>query len=161
MQGYEQFEELLKVINEVRCGLVGFGERYSKYRNEFLGPCRGNGAFCEMRGVCGGGGGGGGKMENYETKKPKSTLLADNTQGLVTTKQTKPSPVASTALLSITHGGRGKTKKTRSLRGNKVMCVIVRASFRFEKGLNFSINPQTIDILPIFFDRSEARVIVS
>ena len=30
-------------------------------------------------------------------KKPKSTLLADNTQGLITTKQTKPRPVASAA----------------------------------------------------------------
>ena len=33
----------------------------------------------------------------YEEKKPKSALLADNTQGLITTKQTKPKPVASAA----------------------------------------------------------------
>ena len=40
--------------------------------------------------------GGGVKLENYKTQKnPKSTLLADNTQGLITTKQTKPRPVAS------------------------------------------------------------------
>ena len=33
-----------------------------------------------------------GKLES-----PKSTLLADNTQGLITTKQTKPGPVTSAA----------------------------------------------------------------
>ena len=33
----------------------------------------------------------------FETKKPKSTLLADNTQGLITAKQTKPRSVASVA----------------------------------------------------------------
>ena len=33
-------------------------------------------------------------LENYETKKPKSTLLANKTRGLITTKQTKPRPVA-------------------------------------------------------------------
>ena len=46
--------------------------------------------------------GGGGKLENFETKKPKSTLLADNTGGLRTTKQTKPRPVASVAPHPIT-----------------------------------------------------------
>ena len=35
-------------------------------------------------------------------KKPKSTLLADNTQGLITTKQTKPRPVAFEASNLIT-----------------------------------------------------------
>ena len=38
-------------------------------------------------------------------KKPKSTLLADNIRGLITTKQTKPRPVASAAPHSI----RGNT----------------------------------------------------
>ena len=37
-----------------------------------------------------------------QKKKPKSTLLADNTQGLITTKQTKPGPVASAAPYHIT-----------------------------------------------------------
>ena len=41
----------------------------------------------------------------YETKKPKSTLLADNTQGLITTTQTKPRPLASAALHPIGGGG--------------------------------------------------------
>ena len=33
----------------------------------------------------------------YETKSPKSTLLADNIRGLITTKQKMPRPVASAA----------------------------------------------------------------
>ena len=33
----------------------------------------------------------------YKTKKPKSTLMADKTQGLIPTKQTKPRLVASAA----------------------------------------------------------------
>ena len=35
------------------------------------------------------------KLEIYETKSPKSTLLANNTQALMTTKQKKPRPAAS------------------------------------------------------------------
>ena len=35
-------------------------------------------------------------------KKPKSTLMADNTRGLITTKQTKPRPVAFAAPHPIT-----------------------------------------------------------
>ena len=31
----------------------------------------------------------------YETKKPKSIPLANNTRGLITTKQTNPRPVSS------------------------------------------------------------------
>ena len=47
--------------------------------------------------------GGGGKIGKFfEIKQPKSTLLADNTQGLITTKQTKPRPVASAASHPIT-----------------------------------------------------------
>ena len=56
-------------------------------------------------------GGGGGKIEKFKKKKksPKSTLLADNTRGLVTTKQAKPRPVASAAPHPITptYGGGG------------------------------------------------------
>ena len=52
--------------------------------------------------------GGGVKLENlWNKKKPKSTLLADNKQGLITTKQTKPKPVASRAPHSITPAGDG------------------------------------------------------
>ena len=39
--------------------------------------------------------GGGKNGKNYETKKPKSTLLADNARGLIITKQTKLRTVAS------------------------------------------------------------------
>ena len=39
-----------------------------------------------------------------QKKSPKSTLLADNTLGLITTKQTKPKSVASAALHPITPG---------------------------------------------------------
>ena len=48
--------------------------------------------------------GGGGEVEKliYETKKPKSNLLASNTRALITTKQTKPRPVASAAPHHIT-----------------------------------------------------------
>ena len=43
-------------------------------------------------------GGGGDKIEMFmKQKKPKSTLLADNTRELITTKQTKYRPVASAA----------------------------------------------------------------
>ena len=46
--------------------------------------------------------GGGSKIEKfYETKKPKSTLLTDNTRELITTKQTKPKLVSSAALNPI------------------------------------------------------------
>ena len=44
----------------------------------------------------GGGGRGDGKIDEIK-KKPKSTLLAENTRGLITTKQTKLRPVASAA----------------------------------------------------------------
>ena len=40
-------------------------------------------------------------------KPPKSTLLADNTGGLRTTKQTQLRPVASAAPHPITQGGGG------------------------------------------------------
>ena len=48
-------------------------------------------------------GGGGGKLENLK-KKPKNTLLTDNTRGLLTltTKQAKPRPAASAAPHPIT-----------------------------------------------------------
>ena len=47
-------------------------------------------------------GGGESKIDKFMKKKPKSTLLADNTQGLITTKQTKPRPVASATPHPIT-----------------------------------------------------------
>ena len=64
--------------------------------------------------------GGGGKIWKFvKQKKTKSTLLASNTQGLMTTKQTKPRPVASAALHPITTvyvticiGGGGGWSKT-------------------------------------------------
>ena len=53
---------------------------------------------------------GGSKIGKFmKQKKPKSTLLADNTQGLITTKQTTPRPVASAAPRPI--GGGGETKE--------------------------------------------------
>ena len=42
-------------------------------------------------------GGGVNKNNMKQKKKPKSTLFADKTQGLITTKQTKPRQVASAA----------------------------------------------------------------
>ena len=68
----------------------------------------------------------------YVTKKPKSTLLADNTQRLITTKQTK-------AMIC------------------KIEWVWRGASFRFEKRPNFSINPRKLPIFyPSFSNPSEA-----
>ena len=47
--------------------------------------------------------GGGGKMGKFmKQKSPKSSVLADNTQGFITMKQTKPRPVASAASYPIT-----------------------------------------------------------
>ena len=43
-----------------------------------------------------------------QQKSPKSTLLADNTRELITTKQRKPWPVALAAPHPITWGGGGK-----------------------------------------------------
>ena len=65
------------------------------------------------------------KLENFwNKKKPKSTLLADNTQGLKTTKQ-KPRTIASAAPHPITPAGVGggvtlnyKTKKAPAEREN-------------------------------------------
>ena len=48
--------------------------------------------------------GGGGGIGKGNKKCPKSTLFADNTWGLLTTKQTKPRPVASAASNHITPG---------------------------------------------------------
>ena len=54
-------------------------------------------------------GGGGSKIEKFIKKIiQKSTLVADNTQGLITTKQTKPSRFCSTA--SHHSSGQSKTK---------------------------------------------------
>ena len=57
-------------------------------------------------------GGGGSKLENFmKQKSPKSTLLGDNTQRSITTKQTKPRPVASVAPHPIKGGGGVKLEK--------------------------------------------------
>ena len=55
----------------------------------------------------------------YETKKkPKSTLLADNTRWLITTKQTKPRQVASSAPHPITR----ETKEIFKSGIAKILC---------------------------------------
>ena len=48
-----------------------------------------------------GGGGKIGKSMKQKEAKKNTTLLADNTWGLITTKQTKPRPVASVALMFV------------------------------------------------------------
>ena len=51
--------------------------------------------------------GGGGKIGKYmkqKKNKPKSTLFTDNTQGLITTKQTKLKPVASADQIEYRRG---------------------------------------------------------
>ena len=50
-------------------------------------------------------GGGGGKIGTLRNTKPKSTLLSDNTEGLITTKQTRLRPVASAAPITSVRGG--------------------------------------------------------
>ena len=50
------------------------------------------------------------QTKNKKTKKPKSTLLADNTQGLITTKHTKPRSVASVAREKIRIFMKPKTR---------------------------------------------------
>ena len=55
--------------------------------------------------------GGGGKIWTFmKQKSTKSTLLVDNTQGLIPTKQTKPRPVASAA-----RGGGGMNGEWRGV----------------------------------------------
>ena len=58
----------------------------------------------------------------HETKKPKSTLLADNTRGLRTTKQTKPKLVASAASNPI--GWKWKIMKKK--KGGDYACVQIK-----------------------------------
>ena len=68
-------------------------------------------------------GGGGVKLENlWNKKRPKQTLLADNTWGLITKKQTKPRPVASAAPHPITPTNKAQASRfcsTTSHHSNK------------------------------------------
>ena len=93
------------------------------------------------RGCClfGNAGVGGNIGKLMKQNKPKSTLLADNTRGLIT-KQTKPRPVASAAPHPITPavGGGG---------GNWKFSGGGRASLRFKKRLHFSKIPRKLSII--------------
>ena len=69
-------------------------------------------------------GGGEVKFENLWNKKsPKSTLLADNTEGLITTKQTKPRPVASELenVWSMLLKNESKNNKNSKIEKKKVL----------------------------------------
>ena len=55
------------------------------------------------------------KIEKFmKQKSPKSTLLADNTRGLITTKQTKTRPVASAIRISSLSSVQNKQKPGQS-----------------------------------------------
>ena len=76
--------------------------------------------------------GGGEKLKNLRNKKsPKSTLLADNTRGLRTTKQTKPTPVAFAASHPITPASKMKEILMKNI-GEKVL-ITNRMIWKYKK----------------------------